>query len=59
METHEEDDIDELMANFFTFPPDVQAVIEQVIIILLHCYSFKLCRLSMCEFSMTLKSADI
>ncbi|KAH0535661.1 vacuolar protein sorting-associated protein 53 homolog [Cotesia glomerata] len=31
METHEEDDIDELMSNFFTFPPDVQAVIEQVL----------------------------
>ncbi|CAG5081341.1 Similar to Vps53: Vacuolar protein sorting-associated protein 53 homolog (Mus musculus) [Cotesia congregata] len=27
METHEEDDIDELMSNFFTFPPDVQAVL--------------------------------
>ncbi|XP_057335223.1 vacuolar protein sorting-associated protein 53 homolog [Microplitis mediator] len=31
METHEEDDVDELMSNFFTFPPDVQTVIEQVL----------------------------
>lgn len=30
MENHEEDDLEELRSTVYTFPPDVQNVIEQV-----------------------------